>query len=79
MASAEANHIWVLVGSSNDPSNILGLYFLKSLKCLAFANSWSRTFCGSTLGHEQGLARSVGQYRTIPIHLSAYLVISAPL
>ncbi|KAA0046938.1 hypothetical protein E6C27_scaffold230G001100 [Cucumis melo var. makuwa] len=57
MASAEANHIWVLVGSSNDPSNILGLYFLKSLKCLAFANSWSRTFCGSTLGHEQGLAR----------------------
>ena len=39
--SIEVNHIWALVRLSMDPSKVLGLYFLKSLRCLASANSWS--------------------------------------
>ncbi|TYJ96199.1 uncharacterized protein E5676_scaffold261G00310 [Cucumis melo var. makuwa] len=43
MVSIEVNHMWALVGLSMDPSNVLGLYFLKSLRCLASTNSWSGT------------------------------------
>ena len=39
IVSMDVNHIWAFVGFSMDPSKVLGLYFLKSLKCLASVDS----------------------------------------
>ncbi|KAA0066307.1 hypothetical protein E5676_scaffold602G001570 [Cucumis melo var. makuwa] len=48
LSPGEVNHILTLVRLSIDPSNVLGLYFLKSLRCLALVDSWSGTGGDST-------------------------------
>lgn len=68
MVSTDDNHSSALVGFFSDPLNVGGLYFLKSLRCLALSKDL--TYSGSLFRSEPKLV-TFKPVRVVLVGLSA--------